>query len=56
MRDVVLYRLTLGRLGVLANRAIVESDLRRIFDHRRDAIGRQLDHPAPSLTSRSVPG
>ena len=56
MRDTVLYRLPLGRLGTLANRAIVESDLRRIFDHRRDAIGRQLDHPAPSLTSRGIPG
>lgn len=49
MRDVVVYRLPLGRLGALANRVVVESDLQRIFDHRGEAIGRQLDQAAPSL-------
>ena len=48
MRDLVLYRLPLGPLGALANRAVVKSDLRRIFDYRQDAIVRQLNRNAPS--------
>ena len=48
MRDLVLYRLPLGPLGKLANKAVVESDLRRIFDYRRDAIGRQFDRAGSS--------
>lgn len=38
MADVVRYRHRLGPLGSLAQRLIVERDLRRIFDYRRDAI------------------
>lgn len=38
MVDVVRYGHRLGLLGSVAQRLIVERDLRRIFDYRRDAI------------------
>ena len=40
MRDRVRYELPLGPAGRLARRAFVARDLERIFDYRRDAIGR----------------
>jgi ligand-binding SRPBCC domain-containing protein len=42
VRDRVRYALPLGRLGDLAHAAVVERDLRRIFDFRRDAVRRLL--------------
>jgi ligand-binding SRPBCC domain-containing protein len=38
MRDVVRYALPLGPLGELARVALVDRDLRRIFDFRREAV------------------
>ena len=38
MHDVVRYRHRLGPLGGVAQRLVVERDLRRIFDFRRDTI------------------
>ena len=40
--DHVRYALPLGVLGVAIHRAVVERDLRRIFDHRRQAVTRLL--------------
>jgi ligand-binding SRPBCC domain-containing protein len=42
MRDRVRYALPLGPLGELARVALVDSDLRRIFDFRREAVARLL--------------
>ena len=42
VRDHVRYALPLGRLGVLANAAVVRRDLERIFDYRRAAVRRLL--------------
>ena len=42
IRDRVRYSLPFGPLGELAHRLIIRRDLRRIFDYRRDAVGRLL--------------
>lgn len=38
LRDRVRYALPLGPLGELARLLLVERDVERIFDHRRDAV------------------
>lgn len=50
MHDVVRYGHRLGPLGSLAQRLVVERDLERIFDFRRDAIAALLRAP------QAVPG
>jgi ligand-binding SRPBCC domain-containing protein len=42
VRDIVDYALPLGRLGQLAHTLLVERDLGRIFDYRREAVTRVL--------------
>lgn len=42
VRDRVEYELPLGPLGGLAHSALVGRILRRIFDHRREAVARLL--------------
>jgi ligand-binding SRPBCC domain-containing protein len=42
LRDRVRYALPFGPLGEIARRLLVRRDLERIFDHRRDAVGRLL--------------
>jgi len=42
IRDTVLYRMPYGALGAIAHRIVVARDLERIFDYRRDAVGRLL--------------
>jgi len=42
MRDLVEYALPFGPLGSAAHLLLVRRTLGRIFDHRRDAIGRLL--------------
>ena len=41
MRDVVRYALPLGPLGDLAHALFVGRDVRRIFDHRAEALRRE---------------
>ena len=48
MHDLVRYALPLGPLGGLAHRALVRSDLARIFDFRRDAIVQRFGSPESS--------
>lgn len=43
MRDTVRYGLPLGLLGEVAHRVLVRRDVERIFDHRREAMGREID-------------
>lgn len=43
MRDLVEYREPLGPLGAIAHAVFVRRTLERIFDYRREAIGRLLD-------------
>jgi ligand-binding SRPBCC domain-containing protein len=50
MHDIVRYAHRLGPLGPLAQRLVVERDLERIFDFRRDAIADLLRAP------EAVPG
>jgi ligand-binding SRPBCC domain-containing protein len=38
LRDKVRYALPLGPLGEIANFLLVQRDVERIFDHRRDAV------------------
>lgn len=42
MRDRVRYRIGFGPLGELARRALVERDLAKIFDYRRERIAALL--------------
>jgi ligand-binding SRPBCC domain-containing protein len=42
LRDRVRYALPFGPLGEIARKLLVRRDLERIFDHRRDAVGRLL--------------
>ena len=42
MRDTVDYRVALWPLGVVADALLVKRSLRRIFDHRAEAIERLL--------------
>jgi ligand-binding SRPBCC domain-containing protein len=42
VRDEVHYAISLGALGELADRALIASDLKRIFDFRRQAVLRLL--------------
>lgn len=46
IKDRVRYSIPFGPLGELANRLLVQRDLRRIFDYRRDAVARAMGgHP-----------
>lgn len=42
IRDTVLYRMPYGAAGAIAHRVLIARDLGRIFDYRRDAVGRLL--------------
>ena len=42
IRDRVRYSIPLGRLGEIANRLLVQRDLKQIFDYRRDAVTREM--------------
>jgi ligand-binding SRPBCC domain-containing protein len=42
VRDRVDYALPFGPLGEVAHRVVVARDLRRIFDYRREVVGRLL--------------
>ena len=42
VRDRVDYALPFGPLGEVAHRLVVARDLRRIFDYRREVVGRLL--------------
>jgi ligand-binding SRPBCC domain-containing protein len=42
IEDRVRYALPFGPLGALANRLLVQRDLRQIFDYRRDAVAREM--------------
>jgi ligand-binding SRPBCC domain-containing protein len=48
MRDVVDYSEPLGPVGTVAHVLFVRRTLDRIFDFRRDAVVRLLDHPRPT--------
>jgi ligand-binding SRPBCC domain-containing protein len=52
IRDRVRYRIGFGPLGELAHRAFVRRDLERIFDYRREAIGRLITGPSPDGSPR----
>ena len=40
--DRVRYAIPFGPLGEIADRLLVQRDLRRIFDYRREAVAREL--------------
>ena len=42
IEDRVRYSIPFGPLGELADRLLVQRDLRQIFDYRRDAVAREL--------------
>jgi ligand-binding SRPBCC domain-containing protein len=46
IRDRVRYSIPFGPLGEIADRLLVQRDLRQIFDYRRDAVARELARPA----------
>ena len=45
IRDRVRYAIPFGPLGELADRLLVQRDLRQIFDYRRDAVAREMGRP-----------
>jgi len=45
IEDRVRYAIPFGPLGELANRLLVQRDLRQIFDYRRDAVAREMGAP-----------
>jgi ligand-binding SRPBCC domain-containing protein len=48
IEDQVRYAIPFGPLGELANRLLVQRDLRQIFDYRRDAVAREMNRaPQP---------
>jgi ligand-binding SRPBCC domain-containing protein len=53
VRDEVLYALPLSPLGDLAHPLLVKRDLRRIFDHRQEAVRRLLESSATRYSSAS---
>jgi ligand-binding SRPBCC domain-containing protein len=42
IEDRVRYAIPFGPLGELADRLLVQRDLRQIFDYRRDAVAREM--------------
>lgn len=42
IRDRVRYAIPFGPLGELADRLLVQRDLKQIFDYRRDAVAQEL--------------
>lgn len=42
IRDRVRYSIPFGPLGEIADRLLVQRDLKQIFDYRRDAVAREL--------------
>ena len=42
IEDRVRYAIPFGPLGELANRILVQRDLRQIFNYRRDAVAREI--------------
>jgi ligand-binding SRPBCC domain-containing protein len=42
IEDWVRYAIPFGPLGELADRLLVQRDLRQIFDYRRDAVAREM--------------
>jgi ligand-binding SRPBCC domain-containing protein len=42
IRDRVRYAIPFGPLGEIADRLLVQRDLRQIFDYRRDAVAREM--------------
>lgn len=59
MRDVVDYALPLGPLGAVAHVFFVRRTLDRVFDFRRDAVARLLDHAdakQPAEAEQASPG
>jgi ligand-binding SRPBCC domain-containing protein len=42
IEDRVRYAIPFGPLGRLADRLLVQRDLRQIFDYRRDAVAREM--------------
>jgi ligand-binding SRPBCC domain-containing protein len=42
IRDRVRYSIPFGPLGEVADRLLVQRDLKQIFDYRRDAVAREL--------------
>jgi ligand-binding SRPBCC domain-containing protein len=43
IEDRVRYSIPFGPLGELADRLLVQRDLRQIFDYRRDAVAREMN-------------
>ncbi len=55
IRDRIRYRLPLGTLGRIVAGRLVEHDLRRIFDYRRDATARILGESPKSPDAEIEP-
>lgn len=55
MRDQVRYRLPLGLLGEIARVGLVDRDLARIFDYRREELERRLNSQAARPRSGAGP-
>lgn len=51
MRDQVRYRMPLGPLGEIARVGLVDRDLARIFDYRREELEWRLSNRAPRRRS-----
>jgi ligand-binding SRPBCC domain-containing protein len=47
IEDRVRYAIPFGPLGRLADRLLVQRDLRQIFDYRRDAVTREMSRSGP---------
>lgn len=56
MTDVVRYRPPLRVLGRLANKVVIERDLRKIFEFRRDAVREAFAPMKPAVASEYSSG
>jgi ligand-binding SRPBCC domain-containing protein len=51
IEDRIRYSIPFGPIGEIADRLLVQRDLRRIFDFRRDAVTRELGGPSSYSSS-----
>jgi len=53
LRDVIEYQPPLGIIGTLFGKAVIQSMLKDLFDHRHEVVRREFDGERPEAGSRA---